>query len=457
MRLGSNRTDEPLRAFELEPTSPGVGWRNVNLARDRLGLSGDLQFVLVGAAAAAIAAREVTKGQLLFAVTLAVFPLLARLFALPTVLLVLLGAALPWVQNVVGGSGGGYNVSASDLLLVVLAAAILLERSAGLSVPIGRALRPIATPVIQYSGLMLLLLVFHRFDFAHLAKTGQRFELFLLPLAVGAFAALTGKHIAVLKAYVIAATVLAAAWPVAHSLGQKNPVGQFIANAILLFVGLPSLRRLLPCLLILVPGLLITESRGAILATGVGVTVILAMRGFGLRFILTRGVPVVLAGAAAFLLLPSAYQSRVTTVSPGQNTPAQYAIYIREQLAGDAKRIIRAHPWAGVGVGEYFAADAAVSTTGAVQDPHEVLYLQAAEGGYGLALSFILLIGGLAVALWRMRSVNVAAAAAGVLIATAAHGMLDVYWVRGTPVLGYLLVGMACATLLRQREDATSE
>ncbi len=51
---------------------------------------------------------------------------------------------------------------------------------------------------------------------------------------------------------------------------------------------------------------------------------------------------------------------------------------------------------------------------------------------------------GVVFALWRMRRVELAPAAAAVLLATVAHGMVDVYWVRATPVLGWLLVGMLC-------------
>ncbi|MBA3841353.1 MAG: O-antigen ligase family protein [Actinobacteria bacterium] len=407
---------------------------------------------LLAAGAAALVAREITEGRLLYGVALAALPALAWLTAKPAILIGALGATLPLVQNLVGASGGGYNVSSSDLLMVAIGGGILLERTAARPVPIRRALRPIAAPLIQYGTVMVLLFALHPLDVAHFAKTGQRFELFLLPLAIGAYAALRNLHLGLLKAYLIAATALAIAWPFDHGLGQKNPVGQFIANAILLFLALPALRRFLPCLLFLIPGLLLTQSRGAILATGVGAVVILAIRGFGLRFIVSRGVPFALAAAAAFLLLPGSYQSRVTTISPGQSTPAQYAIYIREQLTTDAKKIIRAHPLTGVGVGEYYAADSKI-TADPVLDPHEVLYLQAAEGGYGLAVSFVLLVVGLAFAVWRMKNVPVAAAAAGVLIATATHGLVDVFWVRGTPVLGFLLVGMACGSLLREREN----
>ena len=53
--------------------------------------------------------------------------------------------------------------------------------------------------------------------------------------------------------------------------------------------------------------------------------------------------------------------------------------------------------------------------------------------------------------LWRMRHSEFSAAAVGVVLATAAHGLVDVYWVRGTPVLGWLLVGMACGALAQRR------
>jgi membrane-bound metal-dependent hydrolase YbcI (DUF457 family) len=81
--------------------------------------------------------------------------------------------------------------------------------------------------------------------------------------------------------------------------------------------------------------------------------------------------------------------------------------------------------------------------------------LEAAEGGYVFAASFVLLIAGTAFALWRLRRFELAPVAAAVLLATVAHGLVDVYWVRGTPVLGFLLVGMVCGLAAqRQREPA---
>jgi hypothetical protein len=91
-----------------------------------------------------------------------------------------------------------------------------------------------------------------------------------------------------------------------------------------------------------------------------------------------------------------------------------------------------------------------------VLDPHQVLLQQEAEGGYIFGAAFVVLVGGAMLALRRMRQVDVAAAAAGVLIATVAHGLVDVYWVRGTPVLGWLLVGMACGGLSRLRSAGSA-
>ena len=54
----------------------------------------------------------------------------------------------------------------------------------------------------------------------------------------------------------------------------------------------------------------------------------------------------------------------------------------------------------------------------------------------------------------RRAGAAVAVAAAAVLLSTVAHGMVDVYWVRGTPVLGWLLVGMACGELALRRREA---
>ena len=302
---------------------------------------------------------------------------------------------------------------------------------------------------LPYAVFIALLLPFH-LSVSEVAQSLQRYELFLVPLVVGAYAALRSQITPVLQAYVISSTALAFAWPFDHFGMQKNPVGQIFANAILLLVALPSLRRLLPCLLALVPALLYTESRGAIAATAIGLAVIVVVQGQA-RPLLTRVIPLLLLTVGVFALMPASLRARVTTLRAGTNTPAAYSLRIRQGLSADARQIIRAHPVTGIGVGNYLQADRASQTP--ADDPHEVLLLEAAEGGYGFAATFVMLIVGTSLILLRqMRGTAIACAALAVLIATATHGLVDVYWVRGTPVLGWLLVGMTCGDLMRRRQ-----
>jgi len=46
--------------------------------------------------------------------------------------------------------------------------------------------------------------------------------------------------------------------------------------------------------------------------------------------------------------------------------------------------------------------------------------------------------------------------AAAVLVATAAHGLVDVYWVRGTPLLGWLIVGMVCGLVSKGSSEVSA-
>ena len=409
--------------------------------------------------ASGVAAFALASGHETLAIAGSVVPIAAWLATRPTAPLVLFGLSIPAVMsltnNGLGSTGnGGYNSSVSDFLLLLVALGIALRWMSGRSEPVLRSLRPVALPVLLYCSVMLIVLAVHP-GLREVFKTGQRFELFLLPLIVGAFAALTGRHMRVLQAYIIATTILAVVWPV-HNFGlNKNPTGQMIANAILLLIGVRALRRLWPCLVLLAPGLILTVSRGAIAGAIIGVMVILVLQRRRGRPVLTRVLPVALVALGAFALAPPEVQSRVTTIHAGKDNPAAYAIYVRKKLAKDARTIIDAHPWTGVGIGNYNAAVSAIGAT-PVLDPHQVVLLQEAEGGYIFGAAFIVLVAGTMLALRRMRQVDVSAAAAGVLIATVAHGLVDVYWVRGTPILGWLLVGMACGGLTKLRSPEST-
>lgn len=403
---------------------------------------------VVGVGAALIAAYLLLQGSTLVALGFCAVPLVVWLVGWPGPALILLGASIPITYSITGGRGG-FNLTASDVLLVLVGAAVLFQATVTGSLPALAALRPLFRAVLPYSFLLLLLLAVH-LSVSDLAQTGQRFELFGLSLLVGAFAALNGRHVGLLKAYVVAAAVLAAVWPFAHNLGQKNPVGQMIANAILLLLGVRALRRYVALALVLVPGLILTGSRGALVATAVGILVILALQESRVQAAFIRVSIVALLAYGTFVFLPTSLQARLTTFSAGVGSPGAYALHIRQQYQRDAIKIIKAHPYIGIGVGNYIAGTTANGTP--TTDPHEVVLLQAAEGGYLFAASFVLLIAGTALALRRMRRFDVAVVAVGVLVATFAHGLIDVYWVRGTPVLSWLLVGMACGEFFRLRQ-----
>jgi hypothetical protein len=428
-------------------TGEGIG---ASLARIDRGAAGTFA---AGTGAAAVAVYLLLHGSLAVALAFCMLPLAVWLFGRPEIGVVLLGASIPVMYDLTGGRGG-FHLAFSDLLLVlvganVVAAALLTDRSAAL-----HALRPLKAGVLQYGVLLVVLLVIH-FSLKDVAQTGQRLELFFVPLVIGAFAAVANRELAVLKAYVIAATALAGLWPIVPSLGQKNPVGQMIGNALLVLVGVRALRRYAPLGLVLVPGLLLTGSRGTVVATTIGLVVILALQHSRAGSTFARLAVVGVVAFVTYALLPVSLQGRLTTFLPGTGTRSAYALHIRQQYVTDAKHLIAAHPVTGVGVGNYVAGDPTNLT--ATTDPHNVLLLQAAEGGYGFALSLLVLVGASAAVIRRMVSVEIAPVAVGVLLATFAHGLVDVYWVRGTPVLSWLLVGMACGVLARVRSNAEPE
>lgn len=429
--------------------SIGLGTRRPRRVVGASSLRAKLAVLIAGAAVVVATSAAVTYAPVPreFLVLVPVGLAIAFLvFASSALAAVLLGASIPEVQDVTGGHLG-LHVAASDIVLVLVMARLMADvvvsqRQLGIL----RALRPARIAFVQYGWLIAVLLVLH-FGLGSAVKSFQRIELFAFPALAGAFFALRRNHMLVLRAYVVVATVLAVVWPVLNSHGlagqlQKNPTGQLIVGAILLLVGVRALRHLLPCMPLLILGLALTASRGAILALAVGLLVLSVMYGGPSRRILVaRTLVIVAAGIAVYPLLPGDITARLTNFSGAAGTAGGYAIDIRYDYDHDAEQLIAEHPWTGVGVGNYLAGSTAAGTL--TTDPHEVILLEAAEGGYVFAASFILLIAGVAFTLWRLRRVELAPVAAAVFLATAAHGLVDVYWVRGTPILGFLLVGMA--------------
>ncbi|HLX33026.1 MAG TPA: O-antigen ligase family protein [Gaiellaceae bacterium] len=370
----------------------------------------------------------------------------------PRAAAVALGASIPAVETIASGHLG-LHIGVGDLLLLLLFFAAVGASVLESDTATFRTLQPVRAAVLQYCVFVLVLLFAHP-GFQTVVQTFQRYELIAFPLIVGAYLVLRGAHTGVLKAYIGAATVVALVFPF-DSLGlQKNPAGGFVANAILLIVGVPRLSRYRLLVPLLVYGLFATQSRGAIVACAIGITILLAFRWMhSPRQAIATGVAIAAIAGLAFTMMSPNAQSFITTFGSQGESHAAYNIRFRQEYQRDALKIIRAHPWLGVGVGQYGNAVAQAQLTPTL-DPHDVLLLQAAEGGWLFGVSFIVLIAGTTLALVRLRRVELAPVAVAVVLASAAHGLVDIYWVRGTPVLSWLLTGMVCALAWQARTAA---
>ncbi|NKZ93669.1 hypothetical protein GS966_28365 [Rhodococcus hoagii] len=132
-----------------------------------------------------------------------------------------------------------------------------------------------------------------------------------------------------------------------------------------------------------------------------------------------------------------------------------YNSRIREVFVDDAMYQFHQAPWSGVGVGNYEQITASLSRVD-THDPHNVFVLALVEGGYPLGVAFALLCVGTLIWLLRRRKTTLVALALVVQISTLAHAYVDVYWVRGTPVVGWMLIGAAAASTYswqRSRRD----
>jgi hypothetical protein len=383
------------------------------------------------------------------AVATAVLPAAVLLLTAPTTAAVAAVGLLPLAPDLLGG--GPVRLSIPDVLLLL---AVVGTAAAGLRFGAATTLR---VPVGLYAGVLAVAVASHP-DLGALVNAGQRLQIVLMSLIVGAVVLDEKAREVALSMYVMTATLLGLAWTakiVPEALAfQKNPVGQYLAGALLVLLATPGHRGRLVAVVPLSIGLLSTESRGAIMGLVVGMMLLVLGRPGMSRL---RGaatlVPFVLLLGAVFATLPDEVQQRTTTLSASDSSAAtsgQYTIKIREEYRNDALEVVRDHPILGVGIGNYLTGDPEKGTL--TDDPHNVLLLEAAEGGLPLAASFSLLLVGSGVACWRRRRLTpLAALALAVQGATVAHGLLDVYWVRGTPVLGWILVGAALADAQRRR------
>lgn len=393
------------------------------------------------------------------ALKLVLVPLVALAVLSPAIPMVLAAGALPYSTSIFGA--GGYQVTASDVLLVLGVGGAVLADFAGDRIGINR-LKPLIPAFAVYLFAISI-------AWAHLPSTGgvvaivQRVELVAAAVVAGAYLAKRGMLQRALLFYVAGASVLAVTaifvvfvqgdTPENYLGVQKNPAGQAVANALLIVLFHRRLPSRLPFAVLLVAGLVAAQSRGAILATIIAVGIVAALMSNNKRLRGLAIVPVIVAVFyGGFSALPAAQQDRLTNFAPGGDVATE----TRQNYADDAIAKFRSDPALGTGVGLYQAGSKLDLTY--TTDPHNVLLLELAEGGVVLGAGFAVLVLSSGWVLLRRRQRDpIVLCALAVQLSTVIHGVVDVYWVRGTPVMGWLLVGAALWLAADARPDGQEE
>jgi len=250
---------------------------------------------------------------------------------------------------------------------------------------------------------------------------------------------------------------------------QPNPYAGFLNMVFPLAVALAldgGTRRVWYRLasVLLAGALLASQSRGALIAAGVALAVVLGCRSRRMARLGWTGVLAALLGAllAAFNLLPPAPVNRVLTavglgdVAFDNVTNANFSAVERAAhwLAG--VRMFAAHPLLGVGIGNYGAAYPAYHPRGwyaSLDHAHNYYINIAAEAGVLGLTAYALLLGS---ALWYSyasvrqeadRAVRaVLLGVLGALVTTSAHNLFDVLYVHGMAALLGLLLALIPAS-----------
>lgn len=411
---------------------------------------------LIGfAAAAAIGGRSVAMSPRT-AILIAALPAVGVSLMFPAIPAVAGTAVLAYPRSITDGLGG-LQIAASDVLLALSFAGVTIMLLSGRAVDL-QPLKPLLVPLTVYLAALTVTFL-HDPSLDGVITIAQRVELVIVALIIGAYLASTRHLDRALLCFVIGASVLAMAATLfallrgAEAEGflgvQKNPAGQAIANALLIVIFTRSIPLRPAFSVVLIVGLLSAQSRGAILATLIAVSFAAALATSGRRVRVIATIPLLLGIAyAAFSALPAAQQSRLLSLTPG----ADYAAEARVNYAGDAIDLFQSSPLLGTGVGQYAAGSFSAGTF--TDDPHNVLLLELAEGGVVLGAGFIVLVATSVWVLVRRRSSHpIVVAALAVQVSIVIHGVVDVYWVRGTPVMGWLLIGAALWAAAQKPEE----
>jgi O-antigen ligase len=386
---------------------------------------------------------------------IALSPIVAALLISPGLAAAASTLTLPFASGVTA-TAAGLQISVSDILLVT--AAIATTGMLVMSPSVHQRLvgfRGVLMWSLPFTIWLLCLVLLHP-SLRGLAKTMQDLALYLLPMFVGAVALTTRGAIWIRTGFVVGSVALAIGWvaiPESAFLGQKNPAGQFMVDGIILSLAtIASWRWRIVTLVPLAIGLVATHSRGAIVGLGLGLLILLFARMHRWsknqwRWVLS---PVVAAGFVLVIVATLNLAPEVFGTAVDFQNSQDFSFPSRQVYRINAIDLIREHPVTGVGVGNYETGASGFTST----DPHNVLLRTAADGGLPALAAFLILVAGTSIAVWRRRQLNYfAAAALAIQVAILTHALIDVYWVRGTPVIGWLLVGMAFNPLLTRKAD----
>lgn len=364
-------------------------------------------------------------------------------------LVFLIAITLPFSASV-GTSVGPIFVSLCDMLAVLY---LVLSFTGPRYVYLSRqhsavGVKRLAAPIISFSSVYFFVAVLNSVIQGHGASTYldivQRLQLTILWTIVGIFLYRQRQIKLFLVAFVASSALLSVVWVATPGVGavlgvQKNPSGGFIAAAVIIAMVAnirPTARILL--ILILVGGLISTGSRGSMLGLAVGILCLSVFRNQWRKVV----IPCLLAifGAAVTLrFLPPEVADRIFS----ESSSGIYNIRIREIFVQDALEKFEAAPYSGVGVGNYVQSHPMLQRVETL-DPHNVYALTLAEGGYPLFAGFVIMAFGSLIYIALHRS-PYAPLAIAIQVSILAHAYVDLYWVRGTPAMGWLLVGVAIA------------
>jgi hypothetical protein len=271
----------------------------------------------------------------------------------------------------------------------------------------------------------------------------HRWFLVVGAILIGAAIAQCGRTIAALRALLAVAIVFALAsiheaigtgFRPAYTFGfHKNFVGPLLAMTVLtVLAGRPMFR--IPAWsssiaqLIMVLGLLATQSRASMLGLVAGVAVLFVRSG-RLRWRSVLLAPV-LAGLSFFVYV--SIRTNLTGLNDTRFSPIRTRIAQYETAWGHFVD----HPVFGVGI-RWFKTPGTIDA-----EPHSALFVTLSEtGAWGLVA-----VAGLFIGTWmvlRRAAAPLADAAIAVLAFRLVEGQFAIFWLAGTMTLPWLLVGLA--------------